>query len=150
MKEKNIFKDYSGEKNNMFKSIKKIGLIILMLIVSFVIFTHILFQLLKDPYLSGKDTVESFGDGRYQIIRVSDEKHQEILLLVDLKTNETIETQVYNKKEINNIVYLVSANGYCVLDYKNGILKKSKYLEDFNGNDINIFNQIRYTKMLNY
>ncbi len=134
----------------MFKSIKKMGLIILIVIISFVIIAHILLYLLKDPYLNGRDTVESFGDGRYQIIRVTDENHQESLLLVDLKTDVTLETQIYNKKEINNIVYLVSANGYCVLDYKNGTLKQSKYLEDFNEDDINIFNQIRYTKMLDY
>lgn len=134
----------------MLNRIKKIVIVMFMIAISFVIFAHILLFALKDPYLSGKDTVESFGDGRYQIIRVLGESHQEILLLIDLKTNTTIEKQIYNKKEINNIVYFVGANGYCILDYKNETFKQSKYLENFNENDISVFNQIRYTKMLDY
>ena len=134
----------------MFNSIKKIIIMVVLIVVSFIAIAHLLlfiFWLIPhDGYLSGRDTVQSFARGRYQIIRSPSGS----ISLHDLKTNIVIETEIHSKQEFDNIVYIIGNNGYCKLDYKNEEVKQSKELNDFNDEEQNIFNSIKYIKVPKY
>lgn len=61
-----------------------------------------------------------------------------------------IESEIHNKEEIDDIIYIIGNNGYCKLDYENEEVKQSKEISDFNDVDQNIFNRIQYIKVPNY
>lgn len=131
--------------------IKKMIIRLILIIVSFIAILYLLLFIFwiippHDGYLSGRDTVQSFKNGRYQIIRSSSGS----ISLHDLKTNIVIESEIRNKEEIDDIIYIIGNNGYCKLDYENEEVKQSKEISDFNDVDQNIFNRIQYIKVPNY
>ena len=70
-------------------------------------------------YPIGRDTYHSFGEGRYQLLRVSGER----LDLFDLKTGAQLLGRVNDYKRQGEFVYLVGLmNGtttYCIVDFSN-------------------------------
>lgn len=59
----------------------------------------------KVKYPSGKDTVDSFGDGRFQIARLPGRK-----ILVDEETKRTICVSVLKWKQRGDLVYLLTSD----------------------------------------
>lgn len=98
-----------------------------------------------DNYISGRDTIKSFGSGRYQIIGTN-HYDNDIKVLIDLKDEKTIESYIYNyyERETSNNVYIIGENGYSVLNYKKEEYKQSKNLNEFNKKDQEIFEIMSY------
>lgn len=96
----------------------------------------------SDSYLIGRDTVQSFGNGRYQIIQLPlDTEFKKRNILSDLKENTTIESEIYvfyhDKKD--SVVYIIGINGYTILKYKEEKYQQSKTLQDFTKEEQSIF-----------
>jgi|tagenome__1003787_1003787.scaffolds.fasta_scaffold20931234_2 hypothetical protein len=73
-------------------------------------------------YPSGRDTIEIYGDGRYQIMRSGSSSKT----LMNVETQEDIEQNVYKYKEIKPLVYVIGKKGYTILNYKkNSIINYS-------------------------
>lgn len=130
------------------KSVKKILLILTMIIIVIIFLAYLLQLLLiisDDDYSIGKDTIESFGNGRYQIIRFYDENRNINKTLYDLKENETIESNIYTYSErlIDNTVYIVGEDGYCILNYEKEEYIQSNDLSDFSYEQQKIFDPTR-------
>lgn len=126
----------------MFK-IKKKVIIISFVAISLFILAHIFCFIMADQYIIGRDTVKSFGDGRYQIIRIpitTDEKSEERNLLYDLKEHITIESEIYvfQHDEEKKKVYIIGSNGYTVLKYNEERYRQSKALQDFSDEEQSI------------
>lgn len=126
---------------------KKIIIVIVSIFALFFILGHLFFFFMDNKYIIGRDTVESFGNGRYQIIRISIDKDvKERNTLYDLKENTTIESDIYmfhhNKK--NSTVYIIGINGYTVLKYGEEGYKQSKSLQDFTDEENSLFISCSY------
>ncbi|KOO40322.1 hypothetical protein [Priestia koreensis] len=74
-------------------------------------------------YPEGKDTVESYQNGRYQILKVTDTVTQS-LGLVDLKTSETITFPISSYLKEKSIVLVKGPNEFVIIDIKTNKLKK--------------------------
>lgn len=77
-------------------------------------------------YDSWKDTIESFGDGTYQVIyQIKDGKNIEILS--NVKHNQCTITEIMKYKVVDNIAYFVgkyhSQDVCCILDLKTNLLR---------------------------
>lgn len=92
----------------------------------------------KTKYPSGKDTIESFGDGKFQISKTPSR-----FVLINEKTNEFLESNIYRYKEIKPFVYIIGESGYLILNYETGEIKKHKKVEYFSNEEIKIFNQMK-------
>jgi len=91
-----------------------------------------------DGYTPGKDTYESFGNGRFQIISSNSEE----LYLIDLKDGKTIESDIRNYYKVDNKVYIIGIDGYCILNYAKEEYKQSKELKDFTEDEQKAFNDL--------
>lgn len=117
--------------------------LILVLIVIGIIYTNII------PYPTGKDTVKSFANGRFQTIRLvttdaSGEMREKVTLYEYGK--DTIESNIYHEKSVDDIEYFLGIDGYTVLDYKNCKYKHSDNIEDFTEREKEIFEEFKYEK----
>ncbi|KNZ70399.1 hypothetical protein Tfer_0963 [Thermincola ferriacetica] len=91
-------------------------------------------------YPAGRDTERLFGDGKYQILKVTDD----VFSLNNVETAEPIESHVYKYKEINQFIYVIGRdNGYTVLNYETGQIKKSKELKNFNQSEREKFSKMQ-------
>jgi hypothetical protein len=72
-------------------------------------------------YPPGKDTVEIYGDGTYQILSGPTSN-----TLANIETQEDIELVVYKYKEESPLVYVIGESGYTILNYQTGKIKKYK------------------------
>lgn len=80
----------------------------------------------NDKYPSGRDTVKSFGDGRFQIGRTPS-----MLFLIDMATKDNIMLDVKKWESQGELVYLVNKEGmYTVLNYRTGYHKNYPRLDD--------------------
>ena len=99
---------------------------------------------ITNPYITGRDTVKSFGNGRYQIIRIPasiDGETQKFNILYDLKDDTTIESKIleFRHDDKNSLVYTFGDNGYTILNYKEEKYKQSKSCQDFTDEERSIF-----------
>lgn len=96
-------------------------------------------------YPPGKDTVESFGSGRYQIVAFPSfgEKQKEYSLR-DEKKNVSVVRNIYkyNNKDEWGKVYIIGKNSYTILDYKKEKYKQTDNITDFNSDEQGIFNEM--------
>ncbi|WP_179033011.1 hypothetical protein [Paenibacillus kribbensis] len=95
----------------------------------------------KYKYPSGKDTVEYFGDGTFQIFRGG--PHDPLILynhLADPLEN-TVDNVVSYEIE-NNIVYVVGENSFIKLDSSTNTYEQKKRISDFTSEDREIFNKL--------
>lgn len=79
----------------------------------------------NDKYPTGRDTVQSFGNGRFQIGRTPSMK-----FLIDMATKENIMLDISDWQSQGDRVYLVNANGlYTVLNYRTGYYRNYPNLD---------------------
>lgn len=79
-------------------------------------------------YPSGRDTIKSFGDGRFQVLRVKGNKRT----LYDVQQQQTIARSVEKWKVVeNHICTLDHASGaFVVVDLKTGICRQYGNVEN--------------------
>lgn len=127
------------------KSIKKIILILVSIVIVILLLLYSLQLFLinndDDEYSIGRDTLKSFGNGRYQIIKFYDENRKIEKSLYDLKENKIIVSNIYTYYErlVDNNVYLVGEDSYCILNYKKEEYMQSSNLSDFSYEQQKIF-----------
>lgn len=96
-------------------------------------FSILLFFLLigcdKQIYPSGRDTIKSFYDGRFQIVHLGEDTH----VLVDNQENINIAMDIKDWNFLKDKLYLYDSRleAYVVLDLKLGHFKKSENPFDF-------------------
>lgn len=89
---------------------------------------------------SGRDTIESFGNGRYQIVGVVNKR-----VLVDLDRNirPSVEDNVYKYKVRGDLVYVIGQRGYTIVNYRTGEINQYKEINKFTLGDRKIFEDMR-------
>ncbi|MFE4569798.1 hypothetical protein [Paenibacillus chitinolyticus] len=125
---------------------RKNRMIILVLVVLMIIFGAVM--VLKDGkerFPSGKDTVESFGDGTFQILRgYVDNKQVDSLFNYNMDILEqVVEKNIKNYKVKDRMLYVLGDEGYTRINIQTYEVKKSKSLDDFNHEDAKIFENIK-------
>ncbi len=94
-------------------------------------------------YPTGKDTIQAFGDGRFNIAYVGDE----VMLCdsADPGPGAAIERDVKKFTE-SPIVYTIGEKGYTRVNVITGSIKQSKFLEEFDEDDQEIFRQLKQSE----
>ncbi|SMQ81532.1 hypothetical protein SAMN05444673_4365 [Bacillus sp. OV166] len=87
-------------------------------------------------YPPGKDTVEIYGDGTYQILS------GETMTLANVETQEIPEENVYKYKEVKPMVYLIGESGYTILNYQTGKIIKYKNMDEIPEKQKKVFIEI--------
>lgn len=116
---------------------------ILVLVISCFVLFILLFRfwvyndIKKNPYLAGKDTYISLGDGRFEI---GEAPHG--YSISDGKNFLTIENDIYRYYHDweKKILYSEGRDGYIVINYETGEVQQHKQLWEFNINIQEIFN----------
>ena len=80
----------------------------------------------KNP--PGRDTIDTFGDGRYEILRSGTQGR----IMYDSQTQTTISRDVIAWKRKGTLVYAISSDPerFILVDYTSGIVRKHERLED--------------------
>lgn len=97
--------------------------------------------------VDGKDVLDYLGDGRFQFLRAYDSDNKKYTILMD-ESNENIntnyiETKVYDYKVKSNFAYILGEKGYTKINVKSGDIKQSTNINDFNDDDIKIFEKLK-------
>lgn len=95
-----------------------------------------------EKYPSGRDTVESFGDGTFQILRGPDR----ILSLRDESkpqyNGRVIESNVLSYRRKGEFVYVIGESGYTVLNYETGEVRKHTSLDELPDQEQKVFRKM--------
>ncbi|HWL23499.1 MAG TPA: hypothetical protein VNR38_07090 [Ureibacillus sp.] len=75
-------------------------------------------------YQPGKDTVEIYGDGTYQILSGNTNT------LANVETQENPEEIVFKYKDEKPLVFVIGESGYTILNYQTGEIKKYKKMNE--------------------
>jgi thioredoxin-related protein len=94
-------------------------------------------------YGPGKDTVEIFGDGTYQILRIVDEDLKEHKVLYNNEKQESVVENVLDYKEHKSLLYVVGDNKFTVLDYEKNKVKQYKNIQEIPDKDREIFKTLK-------
>ncbi|MGF9643997.1 hypothetical protein AAIH69_13400 [Paenibacillus sp. MABNS29] len=94
----------------------------------------------KYPY--GKDTLEFFGDGTFQIYRGEGAGDPPILYTHQIEAPNSVIDNVLSYKIEENIVYVVGENSFIKLDSSTNTYVKKKRITDFTSKDREIFNRL--------
>ncbi|MGR6763235.1 hypothetical protein ACU1JV_15460 [Paenibacillus sp. T2-29] len=94
----------------------------------------------KYPY--GKDTLEFFGDGTFQIYRGGGSGDPPILYTHQIEAPNSVIDNVLSYKIEKNIVYVVGENGFIKLDSSTNTYEQKKRINDFTSKDREIFNKL--------
>ena len=87
----------------------------------------------------GKDTVESFGDGTYQVVRVLGQQ-----VFVDIEHQRELVHDVKAWRRSDDDVYVLGADGQMVVvNLVSGHQKSSKRPQDFSEKEWAIFERLR-------
>ena len=113
-------------KKVIFRKLFRILLRILIIILILYLFYFIVF-VCNDGYLSGRDTVESYVNGRFQIIRSNTDAKS----LYDLKEVKALIPHIKKYYEDEDNVYIIGEDEYLILNLKKKDYKMSKNLNDF-------------------
>ena len=107
------------------------------------------YSITQKVYSDGRKTVESFGNKRFAIekgVKVDDlgniipkEKRQ---FLFDRKENKDIEYDIEYYKQLSPNIYTKGEKGYTKLNYETAEIIQSKNINDFSGEDQEIFNSL--------
>jgi hypothetical protein len=80
----------------------------------------------KKDYRPGRDTLDSFGNGRIERIKVDNMK-----ALYDHATRDTLVWKVMDWREVGDFVYVLGEDGkYTVLNYRTGVGETFGILSD--------------------
>ena len=113
------------------------GKILIIIIIMFAIVVFVAFlEMNKTDYNIGRDTVEAFGKGRFQLLRGGGIKS-----LYDCKEMQTIAYGITRYRKIKEKVYIVSEKeGYTILNYQTEEYSQSHNIDDFSHEEQDIFN----------
>ncbi|MMZ62412.1 hypothetical protein D1872_246190 [compost metagenome] len=119
---------------------------ILILVSLLVITTTIIFLVnfadnTNYKYPDGKDTIEYFGDGTFQILRGGRDNCLILYNHLAAPTEKAVDNIVSYKIK-KNIVYMVGENGFIKLDSSTNTYEKKKRISDFTSKDREIFNKL--------
>ncbi|MMZ58328.1 hypothetical protein D1872_203040 [compost metagenome] len=92
-------------------------------------------------YLSGKDTVEYFGDGTFQIFRGGRDNCLILYNHLAAPTENAVDNIVSYKIK-KNIVYVVGENSFIKLNSDTNTYEQKKRISDFTPKDREIFNKL--------
>lgn len=118
------------------KAMKKITMNFISILALILVMCSALIAYQKVKYQSGRDTVVSFGDGTYQILRApippaqSGSKPTFVYSLCNLDTDSDIEDNVIEYLQIKHDIFAFGEKGYTVLNYKTGEITQEKELKD--------------------
>ncbi len=135
----------------MVKFLSCLGQKICYIIVVWVILVYLLYFFLtyNHAYFSGKDTIKSYADGRYQILVFSVPEDESFAMnkksLYDMKENKCIVADILHYKEMDDILYLINKNTYTILKYQEEKYKQSSSLTDFTLEEQQIFQEVKYS-----
>ena len=121
-------------KKVIFRKLFRILLRVLIIIFILYLFYFIVF-VCDDGYLSGRDTVESYVNGRFQIIRSNTDAKS----LYDLKEVKALIPHIKKYYEDEDNVYIIGEDEYLILNLKKKDYKMSKNLNDFTIEEQRIF-----------
>ena len=121
-------------KKVIFRKLFRMLLRILIIILILYLFYLIVF-VCNDGYLSGRDTVESYVNGRFQIIRSNTDAKS----LYDLKEVKALIPHIKKYYEDEDNVYIIGEDEYLILNLKKKDYKMSKNLDDFTIEEQRIF-----------
>lgn len=113
----------------------------LLVITTTIIFLVNLGDHTKYKYPSGKDTVEYFGDGTFQILRGGRDNCLILYNHLAAPLEKAVGNIVSYKIE-KNIVYLVGENSFIKLDSSTNTYEQKKRISDFTSEDREIFNEL--------
>ena len=120
------------------KSLLIVSIALLVLIFIYLYFSTVVFN----DYMSGRDTVVSFGDGRYQILRFPNGIPKQLIdLSIKSPIDETIEINVKGYREIPPMVYIIGEKQYTIINYKTFSTKQTSSFEELSENEKNIFSE---------
>ncbi|WP_431087899.1 hypothetical protein [Paenibacillus sp. 8b26] len=94
----------------------------------------------KYPY--GKDTLEFFGDGTFQIYRGGGSDEPPILYTHQIEAPYSVIDNVLSYKIEKNIVYVAGENSFIKLDSSTNTYEQKKRISDFTSKDREIFNKL--------
>lgn len=94
----------------------------------------------QEKHPAGKDTVDSFGDGTFQIVILGDGTKG--LVNLDKVLDMVIVNNIKKYKKINGLLYVIGNGEYAILDYKTGEISKFKELSDFSLGDRRLFERL--------
>ena len=116
-------------------------MIIIIIMFAIVVFVAFL-EMNKTDYNIERDTVEAFGKGRFQLLRVGGIKS-----LYDCKEMQTIAYGITRYRKIKEKVYIVSEKeGYTILNYQTEEYSQSYNIGDFSHEEQDIFNNLNKFK----
>ena len=106
-------------------------------------------------YQSGRDTIDIFGDGTYQILQApippdesGNSKPTYVYALYNNDTESVIEDNVIEYLQIKQNIYTFGDRGYTVLNYETGKITQEKLLKDIPDKYQEIFsNENNFTKL---
>lgn len=126
---------------------KRRYIFILILVSLLVITTTIIFLVnfadnTNYKYPSGKDTVEYFGDGTFQIYSGGGAGEPPILYTHQIEAPNSVIDNVLSYKIEENIVYVVGENSFIKLNSSTNTYEQKKRISDFTSEDREIFNEL--------
>lgn len=87
-------------------------------------------------FQSGRDTFASFGNGEFQILRISiDRKY----IFFDEDKKKIIESNVYSYYDNNPFLYITGTQGYSIINYKTGEIKQKSDLNKLEDKEKQMF-----------
>ena len=111
--------------------------LILVLLIAFTVISHLGTGGGELKYPAWKDTAEAFGDGTYQVLRITGYK-EDLETLTNCKYNECLATKIEKYEKIENYVYFKGKNHcqriFCKLNIENNLLLY--YIEDDSGEEL--------------
>lgn len=113
---------------------RRLLIVISILLLCILIFVFPIYLNGKDQkHMTGRDTVEVYGNGNFQIIGKSPAH------LADLERNATLEESINKYKLIGDNLYVYGKRGYTVVNIKSEIIRQYVvYLENNNWDRINM------------
>ena len=107
-----------------------------LLLISLLSYTLVLSGCANDDYKypQGRDTIEIYGDGRFQIMSGPTTNS-----FNNLEEQDTIEHIVFKYKEIEQYVYVIGESGYTVLNFQTGEMKKYQKMNEIPSEEKEIF-----------
>ena len=81
-------------------------------------------------YIGGRDTIVSFDDGRFQLIKF-DAPDIRLMGLYDASEEKMIENDIYFWRNVDDKVYFIVKDGYGILEVATGVYSSSSNINDF-------------------
>ncbi len=104
------------------------------------------YNITQKIYSDGRKTVESFGARKqFAILMFASGKEKTLkkrLSLYNRDEDESIERNIKCYKKISDFVYALGEKGYTKLNYETAEIIQSKNINDFSGEDQEIFNSL--------